>query len=291
MISDFAAILYLAVRCDVLVTIKDNIRLAGENEAMIVRNRLKENLQQKKVSIGSWLQLNNPSAAEILARSGFEWLTVDMEHSITTIETAQHMIQVIEGHGIVPLVRVNENNPNSIKQVMDAGAYGVIVPMVNSGSDARKAVNAVKYPPRGTRGVGIARAHSYGRDFDQYVNSVNDLSVVIAQIEHIDAVNNLEDIIAVEEIDGCFIGPYDLSGSLGLPGKFDHPTVQNALKKVEDTCFEQGIPLGIHVIDPDYRKVIDAIGNGYTFIAFSADMLFLDRVCQDQMEKLKGALS
>jgi 2-keto-3-deoxy-L-rhamnonate aldolase RhmA len=258
---------------------------------MIVKNSLKEKLHRKTVSIGSWLQLNNSSAAEILAQSGFEWLTVDMEHSITTLDTAQHMIQVIEQHGVVPLVRVNENNPNTIKQVMDAGAYGVIVPMVNTESDAKKAVNAVKYPPRGTRGVGIARAHSYGRNFDQYVSSINDLSVVIVQIEHIDAVNNLEKIISVEGIDGCFIGPYDLSGSLGMPGKFDHPKVRKALKKVEETCFDNGIPLGVHVVEPDYRQVLDAVTKGYKLVAFSADMLFLNRMCQDQMEKLKGELS
>jgi 2-dehydro-3-deoxyglucarate aldolase len=257
---------------------------------MIQKNPLKTKLLDNSVSIGSWLQLNNPGAAEILAQSGFDWLTVDMEHSTTKLERAQQLIQIIEAYGVVPLVRVNENNPNIIKQVMDAGAYGVIVPMVNNRADAEKAVRAVKYPPAGTRGVGIARAHGYGRHFDQYVSVINDLSVVIVQIEHIDAVNNLEEILSVEGIDGCFIGPYDLSGSLGMPGQFNQPKVKKALKKVETICRKCKVPLGIHVVEPDYRLVLENIRKGYSLIAFSADMIFLDRMCHDQMKNLMGAL-
>ena len=117
---------------------------------MITKNPLKSQLKKNALTIGSWLQLNSPGAAEIMAQSGFEWLTVDLEHSVTSLETMQHLIQIIEGYRIVPLVRVGENNPDLIKRVMDAGAYGIIVPMINSAEDARKAVSAVKYPPVGT---------------------------------------------------------------------------------------------------------------------------------------------
>ena len=255
-----------------------------------MKNPLKTKLKNNELTIGSWVTLGNTSVAEIMARAGFEWLTIDMEHSVITLDIAQELIQVIEGYGVAPLVRVGENNPNIIKRVMDAGAYGIIVPMVNSKEDAEAAVNAVKYPPIGTRGVGLARAQGYGFDFDEYATTINEESVVIAQIEHIDAVGNLESILSVEGIDGCIIGPYDLSGSLGMPGNFDHPRVEAALRRVEEICKEKKVALGMHVIQPDYRLVVEQVSKGYIFLAFSLDILFLGTICREQMAKLKGGL-
>ena len=182
-------------------------------------NPIKKALKEGKVTIGSWITIGHPIVAEIMAQAGFDWLTIDMEHSAITIEKTQELIQIIQLSGVAPLVRVSENNPTIIKRVLDAGAYGVIVPMVNSAKDAEKAVKAVKYPPVGSRGVGLARAQGYGFDFDEYAATINEESVVIVQMEHIDAVNNLDSIVSVEGIDGCIIGPYDLSGSLGVPGE------------------------------------------------------------------------
>lgn len=246
-------------------------------------NILKRKLRGQEITIGSWITLGHNSIAEIMAKAGFEWLVVDMEHSVITLDTAQQLIQVIEGCGVIPLVRVGENNPNMIKRVMDAGAHGVIVPMVITREQAEAAVSAVRYPPLGTRGVGLARAQGYGNKFDEYVATVSEESVVIAQVEHIDAVDNLESILSVEGIDGCIIGPYDLSGSLGVPGNFEHPNVLAALKKVEQTCGEKGVALGFHIIRPDYRLVPEMISKGYTFLAFSLDTLFLGNSCREQL--------
>ena len=199
-------------------------------------NPIKKALKEGKVTIGSWITIGHPIVAEIMAQAGFDWLTIDMEHSAITIEKAQELIQIIQLSGVAPLVRVSENNPTIIKRVLDAGAYGVIVPMVNSAKDAEKAVKAVKYPPVGSRGVGLARAQGYGFDFDEYAATINEESIVIVQIEHIDAVNSLDSILSVKGVDGCIIGPYDLSGSLGVPGNFQHPQVLAALKSVEETC-------------------------------------------------------
>jgi len=254
-------------------------------------NILKEKLRKQKITIGSWITLGHTSIAEIMAKAGFEWLVVDMEHSVITLDTAQQLIQVIEGCGVIPLVRVGENNPNIIKRVMDAGAYGVIVPMVNSKEQAEAAVKAVKYPPLGTRGIGLARAQGYGDKFDEYTGIINEESVVIAQIEHIDAVDNLESILSTSGIDGYIIGPYDLSGSLGIPGNFEHPDVLAALRKVEQACQRKGIALGMHVIQPDYRLVLEQVAKGYSFIGFSLDILFLGNTCREQMIKLKESLT
>jgi 2-dehydro-3-deoxyglucarate aldolase len=245
---------------------------------------LKGKLRRQEVTIGSWVTLGHTSIAEIMAKAGFEWLVVDMEHSVITLDIAQQLIQVIEGCDVVPLVRVGENNPNMIKRVMDAGAYGVIVPMINTKEQAEAAVKAVKYPPLGTRGVGLARAQGYGDKFDEYAATVNAESIVIAQVEHIDAVNNLESILSVEGIDGCIIGPYDLSGSLGVPGNFEHPDVLAALRKVEQTCQKRRVALGMHVIQPDYRQVMEKVAKGYSFIGFSLDILFLGNSCRQQLK-------
>jgi 2-dehydro-3-deoxyglucarate aldolase len=252
-----------------------------------MKNPLKLKLRDNSLTIGSWITLGHTSIAEIMAQSGFEWLTIDIEHSVIPLNIAQELIQAIEGYGVVPLVRVGENNPNLIKRIMDAGAYGVIVPMINTKEQAEAAVKAVKYPPIGTRGVGLARAQGYGQKFNEYASTVNEESVVIIQVEHIDSVRNLESILSVKGVDGCLIGPYDLSGSLGVPGDFDHPEVLSALDKVEKICKQKKVPLGIHVIQPDYKQIIEKVARGYTFLAFSLDILFLGNSCRDQMKLVK----
>jgi len=241
-----------------------------------------------KVSIGSWLTIGHTAIAELMCRSNFDWLTVDMEHSAIDISDAFHMIQVISLCGVKPLVRVGTNDPNLIKRVMDAGAYGVIVPMVNTKEEAIQAVNSVKYPPIGKRGVGLSRAQGYGYDFENYLEWVNKESIVIAQIEHIDAVNNLEEILSVEGIDGTIIGPYDLSGSLGIPGQFEDPKVVAALEKYEKISGEMGKPTGVHVVQPDENQVNKFINKGYKFIAVGLDALFLGNKVQETLNGIKG---
>ena len=168
---------------------------------------LKSKLVNNQLTIGSWITIAHPAIAEIMAKAGFDWLTVDLEHSVTTIREAEELIRVINLHGVPALVRLTDNDASQIKRVMDAGANGIIVPMVNSKADAEKAVAAVYYPPKGKRGVGLARAQGYGATFDNYRKWLDNEAVVIVQIEHIEAVNNLEQIFAVDNIDGYIIGP------------------------------------------------------------------------------------
>lgn len=248
---------------------------------------LKEKLKSNEVTFGSWLTIGHTSVAEILLQSPFDWLVIDMEHSAIPLETAQNFIAVIESKGASPLVRVGENNPNLIKRVMDAGAHGVIVPMVNSKEDAIRAVESVKYPPKGKRGVGLYRAQRYGEGFDEYKDWLSENSIVIAQIEHIDAIKNIEEILSVEGIDGCIVGPYDLSGSMGIPGKYNDNKVIEALEKVKEICKKLNMPLGYHIIPPDAAEAKKKIDEGYTFIAFSLDFLFLGRKCKEEFGKLK----
>ena len=232
---------------------------------------LKNKLKSGQLTIGSWITIGDPIIAEIMANAGFEWLTVDMEHSAITIHQAQQLIQVIELCGVVPLVRVGENNPTLIKRVMDSGSHGVIVPMVNTKEDAIKAVNAVKYPPWGNRGVGLFRAQGYGQKFNRYVEWSKDNTIVIVQIEHIHAIENLESIIIVVGVDGLLIGPYDLSGSMGRPGDLDHPEMISALRRVMEVSTRWNKAVGFHVVSPEKEKTIQRIREGYTFIAYSVE--------------------
>ncbi|KFD40916.1 2,4-dihydroxyhept-2-ene-1,7-dioic acid aldolase [Peptococcaceae bacterium SCADC1_2_3] len=250
-------------------------------------NSLKSQLRNRNLTIGSWITIGHTSIAEIMAKAGFDWLTVDMEHSAITLHQAQQLIQVIELAGVTPLVRVGSNDSSLIKRVMDAGAHGVIIPMVNDRKEAEAAVRAVKYPPIGTRGVGLARAQGYGATFEEYKKWVNSESIVIVQIEHIKAVENLEDILKVEEVDAFIIGPYDLSGSLGVPGQFDHPDVIAALKEVKEISRRLKKTSGFHVIPPRPEAVLEKYVEGYRFLAYSLDILFLGESCREGLEELR----
>jgi 2-dehydro-3-deoxyglucarate aldolase len=251
---------------------------------------LKEKINNRALTIGSWITIGHTVVAEIMANAGYDWLTIDMEHSAITIENAQDLIRVIELSNVVPLVRVGENDPNQIKRVMDAGAHGIIVPMVNSIDDAEKAVASVQYPPKGFRGVGLARAQKYGVDFEAYRKWNEQESIVIVQVEHINAVENLESILSVPGVDGFIIGPYDLSGSLGVPGQFDHPEVLKALNKVKDVSENMNALSGFHVISPELEAFQEKIVEGYKFIAHSLDVLFLGSGCRDSLNNIRRSL-
>jgi 2-dehydro-3-deoxyglucarate aldolase len=261
-----------------------------EIKIMFKKTNLKNKLSKNQLTIGSWITLGHPSIAEIMANAGFDWLTVDMEHSVITLHQAQQLIQIIELCGVTPLVRVGENNPNLIKRVMDAGAHGVIVPMVNTKEDAINAVNAVKYPPVGTRGVGLARAQGYGLEFERYKDWAYKESLVIVQIEHIKAVENLEEILNVKGVDAFIVGPYDMSGSLGHPGDFKQPKMMDALTKVMEVSERLRMPAGFHVVPPDVDLLLGKIKEGYRFLAFSLDTLFLGTMCRESLAKIKANL-
>jgi 2-keto-3-deoxy-L-rhamnonate aldolase RhmA len=244
-------------------------------------------MNSNKISLGSWVTLGHPSIAEVMADAGFDWLCIDIEHSVIDYSEAQQLILTIQSKGLEAYVRVGENNTRIIKRILDAGADGIIVPSVNSAEEAQKAVNAVKYPPTGTRGVGLARAQGYGFDFENYRDQKTKDIKLIVQIEHIKAIKALDSILEVEGVDGTFIGPYDLSGSLGKPGQWDEPEVIEALKVYEQTVKKYDKLVGFHVVPPDYKLVLEKQDKGYNFIAFSFDAFFLGRIIRDQLKHLK----
>jgi 2-dehydro-3-deoxyglucarate aldolase len=252
--------------------------------------QLKSRLSKGDLTIGSWITLGHPSIAEIMAAAGFDWLVLDMEHSVLELSEIQTLIQVLGGKQCPSIVRLTSNHPDQIKRVMDAGATGVMVPMVKSAEDAKAAVQSVYYPPRGQRGVGLARAQGYGSSFQKYRSWLEENAVIVAMIEHVDAVNSIDEILAVDGIDAYIIGPYDLSGSMGRPGDLDHPDVQSAIARVLEAGHRSGKPGGIHVIEPNQDELQRRIAAGFNFLGYGLDIRILDSVCRSHMKAIRERL-
>ncbi len=248
---------------------------------------LKTKLHQNKLTIGSWITIGHPNVIEIMASAGFDWLVVDMEHTSIDLMMAQILIATIQAKDMSALVRISKNEEVIIKKVLDMGADGVIVPMIKTACEAMEAVGYAKYPPIGKRGVGLYRAQDYGIGFEEYKEKNKNETVVIAQIEHIDAVRNIDEILNVDGIDGIIVGPYDLSGSMGKPGRYDDADVVEALEKVKKSCFKYKKPLGFHVIHSNHKKLKSKIDEGYTFLAFSIDFFFLGDKAREEMSKIR----
>jgi 2-keto-3-deoxy-L-rhamnonate aldolase RhmA len=258
----------------------------------VLAREIKAKMSKGVPSIGTWMSMAHPSIAEILSMGGYDWVVVETEHTAIDVSEVLRLIIAIEQRGAVPLVRLAWVDPIQAKAVLDSGAAGVLVPMVNTKSDAEVVVKMTKYPPLGYRGVGLARAQDYGRKFDAYVKNANEDTLVIVQIEHIDAVNNIEEILSVKGIDGTFIGPYDLSMSLGIPGQLTHPSVIAAKEKVLKATLNHGLIAGIHFVQPStaLADCTAAVRSGYRFIAIGTDILFLGDSARNLYTSIKNSV-
>lgn len=223
-----------------------------------------------------------------MASAGFDWLGIDLEHSAIDLGAAAALIQVIDLAGCVPLVRLSSNDPVQAARVMDLGAAGIIVPSVRSAAEARRVVEAVKYPPEGRRGVGLGRAHGYGARFAEYLRENAEGSIVIPMIEQVDGVDRVEEILDVSGVDGVFIGPYDLSASCGVAGELSHPHVAAAMRRVVDAAHAKGKAAGIHVVHAPVTQVAERLAEGFRVIAYGGDMLFLTPAARQAVEQLRS---
>jgi len=241
-------------------------------------------LQRGETLLGTMVTLASPSAAEILSGIGFDWLFVDGEHGPLEIGDLLGILQAVGGRAAC-LVRVPEGNEVAIKQVLDLGADGVIVPQCNTAEQAADVVRFARYAPLGVRGVGLARAHGYGLKFQEYMDTANDCVSVVIQAEHVRAVENIESIVKVPGIDAVLLGPYDLSASLGQTGNLDHPDVVAAIDRVTSVCQEAGIPLGYFGVSAAAVKPF--IGRGCTLIVAGVDTLLLGGAARRMLADLK----
>lgn len=243
-------------------------------------NSVKRALKSGQPSVGTWLSLGSITAARFLARAGFDWLTVDTEHSLVGIETTTHIFASIADAGGIALARVPSNRHDHIKRMLDNGAHGIVVPMVNSRAEAEAAVSAMFYPPVGTRSVGgSVHALNFDTSAGDYLAKANDELLVVLQCEHIQAVRDAESIFSVPGIDAIFVGPNDLAASMRGPNnKPPAPeATKEALAHVLATCKKNKVAAGIHCGSAEEARM--RIEEGWQFLAITSELkMMLDGV-------------
>jgi 2-keto-3-deoxy-L-rhamnonate aldolase RhmA len=248
------------------------------NESFVKR------LLEGELLLGTILTLPSPEVAEVLSRSGFDWLFVDMEHTPLNVGNVQRILQAV-GEEYPCLVRVPSMEEGWIKKVLDAGPAGVIVPHVNTPEEVKKILRWCKYPPEGERSAGIARAQDYGLGLQEYMEKANRNLVIVPQVEHKDAVDNIEAIVEIPGLAVLFVGPFDLSGSLGKLGKVDDPEVWKMIEKTNSACSKAGLVSGIFGVNADAVKPY--IEAGYTLIAVGTDTGYLSGSVEQTLRTLR----
>ncbi len=243
------------------------------NKLVAIR-QLRERLKSGGLSVGSWMQIPHSSVAEIMGDAGYDWVAVDMEHGAIAVHQLPDLFRALELGGTLPLVRLAQGHPKDCKQALDAGAGGVIIPMVENAEQLISVRDACRWPPAGKRGVCYARANLFGKNFDAYFEEAQS-PLLVAMIEHRCAADNLDPILEVEGLDAILIGPYDLSSSMGITGKFDHPDFQSVMKEILARANEHKVPSGVHVVAPSPKQLKARIDEGYRFLAYSMDSAML----------------
>lgn len=240
---------------------------------------VKQKLCENQVVLGTWCQSGSATVAEIMSDYGFDFIALDMEHTDLDESSFSQFARAVDGKS-VPMARVRENDVLAIRRVLDCGAQGVIVPLISTAQDAARAVAAAKYPPEGIRGFAFVQANRWGLEFDRYAKEANDQITVIAMIESKEAVENIDQILSVDGLDGILIGPYDLSGSYGVVGQTSHPLVLQAKETVLERCLLHKKAAGQHIVLPTHENVEKAICQGYTFLALGMDTVFISEGAQ-----------
>ena len=256
-----------------------------------MRGKLKRQLYAGRPAAGCWLELFNSMAAEIVAQAGYDCVMIDLEHGPGSVMDAIGLLHAVQGVGCAPLLRVAANEPVAIKRALDIGVAGVMVPMVDSESDAKAAVAACRYPPAGRRGVApiMVRAADYGADWQDYVRRANEELLIICQIESRQAAENAAGIAAVEGVDMLFLGPFDLSANLGHMGAPDHPEARALIGDVEAAAKAAGKLLG--ALPTPRRGAEQLYASGYDLVLADFDSLLLRDGARASLAALKAAMA
>ncbi len=244
----------------------------------------KKKLAGRKRLVGTLLTLPSPEIAEICANIGFDWLFLDMEHGLLDIAAVQRILQAV-GERCACIVRIPANEEMWVKKALDTGADGLIFPHLNTAEEAARVAGWSRYPPEGGRSIGIARAQAYGAKLKETLASANKELVLIAQAEHIQAVGNIEKILKVPGIDAVFVGPFDLSGSMGKPGRIMDDDVQAAMAKVRKACLKRGVPVGIFAKDVEFAK--KSFAEGYSLLCVGTDTTLLSNSASQVARSLR----
>lgn len=261
-----------------LIDAKSHQSVGRERKQPMRANHAKRRLKAGEPSVGTWLGLPSPEAAEYVATLGFDWLVVDTEHNAIDIRTLSQMFGVIAHSGVAPMVRIPWNSPENFKRVLDAGAWGVVVPMVNSRAEAELAVEAAKFPPKGKRSVGGGiPAVRFNTTGGEYLQRADEEILIVLQIEHIVGVEHADEILSVPGVDACFIGPNDLAASmgigLGVPLESKDERLNEAIKEIREACVRNGVAPGIHTSGA--AGVNQRIEEGFQFLAMASELRYL----------------
>ena len=240
-------------------------------------------LASGQASVGSWMQLPDASVAEIMGRAGYDWVAIDMEHGAISHHQLPNLFRALELGGTLPLVRLAAGTAKECKQALDAGAGGVIVPMIHTATQLIQVRDDCRWPPAGTRGVGFSRGNHFGETFDQYALEAQE-PLLIAMIENVKTLDELDLILQVGGLDAVFIGPYDLSASMGLTGQFEAKEFSKALKTIRERCDSHKVSCGLHVVMPDVSILRQRLSEGYLFIAYSIDAVFMSSSCKNPQQ-------
>jgi 2-keto-3-deoxy-L-rhamnonate aldolase RhmA len=268
------------VKC---MTVRNN-RL-DERRGIMRENPIKMKLKDGRVAIGVWQGLDCPGNAEILADAGFDFIVFDTEHGHYTTTSLIACLDAVRRTDISPMIRVAANDPTLLKQILELGPEGVVIPMVCTKKEAEAAVAGCKYPPQGIRGIGAGRASHYGAEFKTYLEQANKNVLVVIQIEHVTAVQNIQEIAQVHGIDCMFIGPMDLSASMGITGQTTHPDMIAAIEKVMAAGKNEGLPTGMFCRNEEH--VAEMIARGMQFFSYTEDKSLLASAAQASLRKMK----
>lgn len=238
--------------------------------------QIREKMQAGVPTIGTWAQLPCPDVACLLAGAGYDWVAVDLEHGAFTRAMLPDMFRAIVAGGSLPFARLAAVTCENIKAALDSGAQGLIFPMVETREQLDEAIAWSLYPDQGgKRGVGFACANQFGKNLSSYMGSTAKDILLVAQIEHKNAIDQLDEILSHPRLDALMVGPYDLSGSLGVTGQMNHPDMLDAMDKIASSAIKNNIPMGQHVVSPDISMLEAAIAQGSKFIAYGIDTVFL----------------
>ena len=239
------------------------------------RSELRRRLRSRERLFAGWVSFAQASITEILAQAGFDFIAIDMEHSTITVEQAQRIIAACQASGTPCLPRPVSHSNDWIKPLLENGADGMMIPMVNTVAQVADLVSLFKYPPIGNRSFGMSRAQSYGFGFDNYVRDWNDISSLVIQVESIEAVSNIDELLENDIVDGVMVGPYDISGSLGVPGQVTHPDVLRASREVIEACERHGKSCGTQIVEATRDSVRQLFDLGHTYAILSSDLFVL----------------
>lgn len=239
------------------------------------RVTLKQKLRQRERMFAGWVSYAHPSITETFARAGFDFMFIDMEHSTISIEQGQRIIAASQFEGVPCIPRPVSHSNDYLKPLLESGADGMLIQMVETADQVKALIDNVKYPPVGHRTYGVNRAQAYGFDFEEYIQNWNETSTFMLQVESIKGVNNIEELVAFDEVDGVMIGPLDISGSLGVPGQTNHPLVIEASLKVIEACKRHGKSCGTQVADANPESVQRLFDLGHNYAILGSDLFVL----------------